>query len=61
MQREMVIRQVDKTPKVPLVVGSGCQATVSFVLLFPKMLNILLVLPGGWTQKMFLTTNVTRF
>lgn len=35
------MRQVDETPKVPRVAGSGCHCTVLFALLFPKIWNVL--------------------
>jgi hypothetical protein len=41
MHNEIVIKQDDRIPNVPLVVGSGCHLIVSFAALFPKISNII--------------------
>lgn len=39
MHSEIVIKQEDRTPKVPRVVGSGCHVTVSLAVMLPNIEN----------------------
>jgi hypothetical protein len=40
MRNKIVIKQEDRTPKVPRVFGSGCNETVSLAVMLPNIENV---------------------